>query len=84
MTCDYGDPDQSTECSQQRSMSADKRLTTRAGRWPRWIQKFVKNTGTLLLLLAVHFITLYQMGNSFMVLELRDVGNKDHGLLRHK
>ena len=65
-------------------MSASKWLAERAERWPRWIQRFAKNRGTLLLLLALHFITLYQMRSSFTGFELRNVGNRDHGLQPHE
>jgi len=62
-------------------MSTSKWLAGKSERWPRWIQRFSKHTGTLLLLLiALYFITLYQMRNSFTGIELRNVGNRDHGL----
>jgi len=66
---------QLSECSQRLKMSASKWLSEKTVRWPRWIQKFTKHTGTLLLLLALHFITLYEMRNSFTGIELRNVGN---------
>jgi hypothetical protein len=78
------DTGQLTECSEQRKMSAGKRLTTEAGRRPWWILRFAKKRGTLLLRLAVHFRKLYQMRNCFMAMELRNVRNRDHSLLPHK
>jgi len=65
-------------------MIASKWLAGRAERWPRWLQRFAKSRGTLLLFLALHLITLYQMTNSFTVMELRNVGNRDHGLQPHE
>jgi hypothetical protein len=64
-------------------MFVSKWLAERAERWPWWIERFAKSRGTLLFL-ALHFITLYQMRNSFTVMELRNVGNRDHGLQRHE
>jgi hypothetical protein len=65
-------------------MSVSKWLAERAERLPRWIQKFAKNRGTFLLFLALHFIMLYQMRDSFTFMELRNVGNGDHGLQPHE
>jgi hypothetical protein len=73
-----------TLCSDRWAMSGNMRLWKSAERWPRWMQRFAKTRGMLLLRLAFRFITLYRMRNGFMVVKLRNVGNKGYGLIPHK